>query len=526
MIKLFVPWLVIGLVACGTKTNPDLCCVSAEDCASVGLSGSEKTCADGLVCSHNTCTNAQCATDSDCSGATPHCGADHTCVACVDSSQCGGGTPVCTPDNVCVGCIGSSDCGGTTPVCSPDMTCVGCLDSSSCGGSTPVCAPDNTCVQCLDSTQCSGATPLCDPQSHACVGCVMDSDCPSQVCNDGACIDEAKLVYASPSGTTSATCAKTDPCSFAKAFGLAAGNAARNAVALAPGGYTSPAQTLSGAKTVRLYGAAATLSCPFTVQDGATLEIRHLTFDPGTDLFCAPSTAGGPMPSVDVDQADWPDIQTSSLSAIYGQPCSIRLTRSRIHVSSTLYQALTASGEAVATGAPANRGSTVAIDRSTIDGGGTIAIQDYSAVTITNSVVENQDPTRGTFNIMPPTGAISVSFTTFFNTQIKAPTVSSTCGFSNNIIDDQHVGAPADTITGTFCTYTNNLIRPQSTQVGTGNVLNVDPKFVDPTNADYHLKMGSPAIDAASSGANDPDDFDGTPRPQGAGYDLGAFEYH
>jgi parallel beta-helix repeat protein len=46
-------------------------------------------------------------------------------------------------------------------------------------------------------------------------------------------------------------------------------------------------------------------------------------------------------------------------------------------------------------------------------------------------------------------------------------------------------------------------------------------------SGDYHLKAGSPAIDAGSSSYNPPKtDSDGTPRPQGAGYDIGAYEYH
>jgi parallel beta-helix repeat protein len=54
--------------------------------------------------------------------------------------------------------------------------------------------------------------------------------------------------------------------------------------------------------------------------------------------------------------------------------------------------------------------------------------------------------------------------------------------------------------------------------------LTLDPLFVNPAGGDYHLKEGSPAIDHAIA-VGVIDDFDGIPRPQGLGFDMGAFEY-
>lgn len=52
-----------------------------------------------------------------------------------------------------------------------------------------------------------------------------------------------------------------------------------------------------------------------------------------------------------------------------------------------------------------------------------------------------------------------------------------------------------------------------------------DPMFENPAGADFHLKGNSPAIDRGSSVDAPDDDFDGNSRPQGAGYDIGAFEF-
>lgn len=51
------------------------------------------------------------------------------------------------------------------------------------------------------------------------------------------------------------------------------------------------------------------------------------------------------------------------------------------------------------------------------------------------------------------------------------------------------------------------------------------PRFVDPFEADFHLQSTSPAIDKGSSVDAPSDDYDGTPRPQMTGHDIGAYEY-
>jgi hypothetical protein len=49
-------------------------------------------------------------------------------------------------------------------------------------------------------------------------------------------------------------------------------------------------------------------------------------------------------------------------------------------------------------------------------------------------------------------------------------------------------------------------------------------KFVDPLHDDYHLRFGSAAINRGID-ASVYTDLDGNPRPSGAGFDIGAYEY-
>lgn len=52
-----------------------------------------------------------------------------------------------------------------------------------------------------------------------------------------------------------------------------------------------------------------------------------------------------------------------------------------------------------------------------------------------------------------------------------------------------------------------------------------DPLFFDPLNSNFHIQGTSPAVDSGSSTDAPDSDFDGNQRPQGSGYDMGAYEY-
>ncbi len=55
----------------------------------------------------------------------------------------------------------------------------------------------------------------------------------------------------------------------------------------------------------------------------------------------------------------------------------------------------------------------------------------------------------------------------------------------------------------------------------------LDPKFVNAKEADFHLRFDSPCIDKGTSDVKDfvKKGYEGNPRPQHNGYDIGAYEY-
>lgn len=52
-----------------------------------------------------------------------------------------------------------------------------------------------------------------------------------------------------------------------------------------------------------------------------------------------------------------------------------------------------------------------------------------------------------------------------------------------------------------------------------------DPVFVDAGSDDFHLQASSPAIDAGATISTITTDLEGSARPEGAGYDIGCYEY-
>ncbi len=125
-----------------------------------------------------------CASNADCSGATPYClttASPRVCVGCLSGANCSGNAPTCdTGTHACRACAGDNECGGATPACETSGACGQCSASNTalCAGATPVCdVPITTCVECVTSANCAAPTPVCNGSTKTCVGCLSNSDC-------------------------------------------------------------------------------------------------------------------------------------------------------------------------------------------------------------------------------------------------------------------------------------------------------------------------------------------------------------
>jgi hypothetical protein len=109
---------------------------------------------------------------------------------------------------------------------------------------------------------------------------------------------------------------------------------------------------------------------------------------------------------------------------------------------------------------------------------------------------------------------------------INATPATSTLLLRNNILSLANFNQVANQ--GSF-THENNLYHlvTSSTKLGftAGSGENQgDPLFMDAAKDDFHLKAGSPAINAGKA-LGHPLDFDGHALPCGAAPEIGAFEF-
>lgn len=415
---------------------------------------------------------------------------DTCCVTVEECARIGAATPKPCSLGVCV----RNECTTVTASCDGDEDC---------SGDARFCVAD-TCSACRVSTTCPISTPVCDESSHNCRVCAKDRECDSGACDlaAGTCVDQGAVLYASPAGTNVDACTRLAPCSLGHAASLI--DAAHVYIVLLPGVHAST-MTFDG-KTAIVAGNSATVDLAgnsIAVINNASVKVRDIIVVVGQfiNIF---------------GTRDVISVEDSASLTIDNMQATLTGGVNAIRNSGTL----TIRTSTISNGNIVDFGPMV-IDRSTIANAQLQLVLSATPFEVSNSLfvgglngggisisqsgASNQDGALVLNNTFVG-GSISCAGTTFKHIE-------------SNVFHNTTIATSVD------CLYSYNLFNPSTSVGGVGNKIG-DPMFMDPVNNDFHLKAGSPAIDAANPNRAPPfgHDHDGIPRPQGPGADMGAFE--
>lgn len=450
--------VLISFLAACEKSNPNLCCTDEADCSAVGLEAI-RPCADEKVCRGNVCVIEQCNTPAECDVSAPYCQEGSCRESCSDDNQCPGSGQQAS----------SRFCEGGT--------CVACRVNSDCAADVPVCEM-GTCERCDD---------------HA--------DCASGVCtSDGRCAEASDVAYVAATGSSSAECTESTPCSTIEhAMSLLP---ARTYILLETGTYTRP-----GSLTIRdrryIIGRGNPRPIITRSDSGAIvlalgsadihferLQISGAIQTPGNDANALDGYAVYCQVSAGTPTLLFRDVTiTNNNRGIGARECRLDVQRS--HFVNQDYALDTT--DVIAT-----------IDRNLFESSYTSL--DGGIYKFVNNIVAR---TSAGFDFYSGQAGNVVEFNTFVDTSFRCNLLVPQ-SFPNNIF------ARAPDPAAMNCSYPNSIVEP--TNIGA-------LQFVRPDGApyDYHLQPGSSAIDAAGASTID-HDFDGDARPKGAGRDVGADE--
>ncbi len=465
-------WLVVAIgVASCTSPNP-------------------RSCADGL------CTDqALPFCDEDGSFA----GVPQTCIA-VD----------CTPDSF-VRCLGDRavSCNSTGNDYEFDNCPNGCNDATG-------------CRTCSSSDQCTASAPICDA-SGSCRTCAKDDECSSLVCEAGSCVAEAGILYVSPGGSDNSACSRAEPCSWVRGLGLARGGGVPPLIRMLPGTYVQGIFLEQATSApLRVVGTGALIAAPvgLSITNGASVVLRGGSISSTqTAILCGAS--GQPEAKATFRDGVLAAVSTSA-ELVRVEECAIEISGSdlQMNASNGTGVLLTTNGRF--------GGDRLRVSGSADGAIGVGGVGSRMSFGLTNSLLEGVGLVFQATDSADPGSYAAFAYNTFVLKPGSALGCSGGFGsahrtmiLDNNIISGANV---LDVVEGNTCVVRSNVLFPS---VGRPANVTAPPLFQDGANRNFHLMLGSPAIDAATATPSNPGvsaDLDGVSRPQGAKPDIGAFE--
>jgi hypothetical protein len=308
------------------------------------------------------------------------------------------------------------------------------------------------------------------------------------------------LLYTAPAGTTTAPCTQADPCALSQAFALAAPG--RDTIFMGSGTYTETVSVGAGTDAT-VVGNGATLAAPIAFVSSSKLNIAGLTLGGGISCIAESTADSSSISLVDVTIGQ----VTEAVASKFCNLSMLQVTQLGYRSSSLLPNWQLTSGK-------------LTVDRSVV---AELIVEDTgppasqgTALAITNSRLWSLAQIKGA-NVQ-----IDIEFSTF----VDGATCETTTlpNITEHLWNDLFYELP--TFTGGTTCFDYDMVNGGGSGMPVAGLSTEKLLFVDPSNDDFHLMLGSPAIDAADPAATDAIDFDGTARPQGVGRDIGAYEYH
>lgn len=399
-----------------------------------------------------------------------------------------------------------------------------CVSSASCMAPTGVCdlAGTRMCVQCVAPDQtaaCDGVTPTCGAD-HACHACSKHEDCPlSSAClPDGSCAATGQVAYVDPMQGSGSSCTLSMPCKkVADALGTN-----RPYVKLG-GSIDEPVQINNQNVTI--------LAAPGTqlirTSPGVILKVDGTSVVQIFDLTIA-NGLGGTGIGISLPTGNSASLALRRVSVTGNTGGGLTANGGTLNIVQSTFSGNTGGGISVV-------GGSLTISKSTISGPADSGLSVSGAqFDITNTIIAgNGGPATAVGGVhfdQVNTGTRRFEFNTVTNNNgmdgaavgVVCTLVGQPVTFANNIVYANQEGGTRTQVGGTNCNWTYSDIGPVAV-AGTGNV-NMDPRFVNPAQNNFHLQAGSPAIDKADPASTMAVDIDGDTRPQGSGRDMGADE--
>jgi hypothetical protein len=441
-------------------------------------------------------------------------GVGRTCIAdplpnlgtiCVSSQDCTDPAHPACIDQHCQGCGAGADCTAAAPVCSVAHVCSACTQEADCASyvSMPHCGASGACVACRNEADCAdSAAPVCDPGTATCRACQADAECGSEICDEGAgtCVPETEIVYVNGStGVLSGQCTKATPCKTIQ-LGVDAVTGSRPRVHVAPGTYTDKVSVSGKMLQILAYGVELSpLAGPgIEVKGASTVTIE------GIHVKNVGGGANGDGVRCAIDGTDSPSLTLVNVVVEGSQGKGVSATQCGISVARSVIA---------------------------LNAGGGINLNSSDTSLVNNFIAKNGNGASllgGVFlNGAGSSGEITFEFNTVVGNDAVDGVVSGVqCSAVGGIVAKNSIVYGNDVVgvnqVSGNCAWAFSDIGPQA-QAGQGNI-NIAPVFESPTSNDYHLKSGSPGIDAADPAATVNIDIDGDARPAGGRSDMGADE--